>query len=72
MRRLSARHIASLPLPRAHRASATSPRHPPCPRAQALPAGWRVLGRLTYTVLPHVVRLGSKSGFAEMSDDFDF
>jgi len=39
---------------------------------EALPAGWRVLGRLVYTQLPYVEKPGSKSGFAEMSDDFDF
>jgi hypothetical protein len=38
----------------------------------ALPAGWRVLGRLVYTQLPYVARPGSKSGFAEMSDEFEF
>ena len=39
---------------------------------QALPEGWRMLGRLIYTQLPFVPKPGGESGFAETSDDFDF
>ena len=39
--------------------------------ADAVPAGWRVLGRLIYSQMP-MVKTGSSGGFAEMSDDFEF
>jgi hypothetical protein len=40
--------------------------------AEAVPAGWRVVGRLLYCQLPMVVPQGSTSGFAEMDDGFEF
>ena len=39
---------------------------------EALPAGWRVLGRVLYTMLPNFKRIGKKDGFAELDDDFEF
>ena len=39
---------------------------------EAVPADWKVLGRLTYTLMPHVVKPGAAAGFAEFSDDFEF
>eukprot|EP00316_Scyphosphaera_apsteinii_P016710 CAMPEP_0119302948 /NCGR_PEP_ID=MMETSP1333-20130426/4462_1 /TAXON_ID=418940 /ORGANISM="Scyphosphaera apsteinii, Strain RCC1455" /LENGTH=197 /DNA_ID=CAMNT_0007305475 /DNA_START=107 /DNA_END=700 /DNA_ORIENTATION=+ len=39
---------------------------------EALPQGWRVLGKLLYTQIPFVKRPGSGGGFAEMDDDFEF
>ncbi|KAL1511283.1 hypothetical protein AB1Y20_006090 [Prymnesium parvum] len=39
---------------------------------QAVPSGWRVLGRLLYTQLPYVKKPGSSGTFAELSDDFEF
>ena len=39
---------------------------------EALPAGWRVLGKLLYTILPNFKRIGKKDGFAELDDDFEF
>jgi len=38
----------------------------------ALPAGWRVLGRMLYAQLPHVKRPGNSGGFAELDDNFEF
>lgn len=38
----------------------------------ALPAGWRILGRLIYTQMPFVVKPNETKGFAETSDDFEF
>ena len=40
--------------------------------ADALPAGWRVCGRVIYTQMPHVVKKGRATGFAEYEDDFEF
>ena len=39
---------------------------------EALPPGWRVLGKLLYTILPNFKRIGKKDGFAELDDDFEF
>ena len=39
---------------------------------EVLPAGWRVLGKLLYTILPNFKRIGKKDGFAELDDDFEF
>jgi hypothetical protein len=39
----------------------------------AVPEGWRVLGRLLYTQMPMIRKPGaSDEGFAELSDDFEF
>ena len=38
----------------------------------AIPAGWRVLGRMLYAQMPLVKRPGEGGGFAEMSDEFEF
>jgi len=38
----------------------------------ALPAGWRVLGRLILTQMPYVKQPGASQGFAETSDKFEF
>ena len=38
----------------------------------AIPAGWRVLGRLLYAQMPVVKRPNEGGGFAEMSDEFEF
>eukprot|EP00965_Chrysotila_dentata_P193182 6175600-Pleurochrysis_carterae.AAC.1 len=43
-----------------------------CSAAGALPAGWRVLGRMLYAQLPHVKRPGNSGGFAELDDNFEF
>ena len=42
------------------------------PLGRALPPGWRVLGKLLYTILPNFKRIGKKDGFAELDDDFEF
>jgi len=39
---------------------------------QHIPPGWRIVGKLLYTQMPFVERPGAASGFAEMSDDFEF
>lgn len=39
---------------------------------EAVPDGWRVLGRLLYTQMPLIQRPGSDSGFAENDDEFEF
>jgi hypothetical protein len=39
---------------------------------EALPANWRVVGRLVYAQMPYVKKPGSGGGFAEFSDDFEF
>ena len=40
---------------------------------EALPAGWRVVGRMLYAQMPHVKRAGEGGGgFAEYSDEFEF
>ena len=39
---------------------------------EALPAGWRVVGRLIYAQMPHVKKPGAAGGFAAFSDDFEF
>jgi hypothetical protein len=41
----------------------------------AVPPGWRILGRMLYTQMPFVKKPGAGSGeggFAEMSDEFEF
>jgi len=37
-----------------------------------LPPDWRVVGRVLFTQMPFVQRPGAASGFAEMSDEFEF
>ena len=39
---------------------------------EALPADWKVLGKLLFAQMPYVERPGKGSGFAETSDDFEF
>ena len=39
---------------------------------EAIPPGWRVIGKLIYTQLPFVKKPGALSGFAETSDEFEF
>jgi len=39
---------------------------------EAVPVGWRVLGKMLFTQMPFVKRPGSESGFAENNDDFEF
>ena len=39
---------------------------------EAVPAGWRVLGRLLFAQMPFVKRPGAGSGFAEQGDEFEF
>jgi len=39
---------------------------------ESVPDEWTILGRVLFTMMPHITRPGSGSGFAEMSDEFEF
>lgn len=41
-------------------------------RCEAVPPGWRVVGKLLFMQLPFVKKGGESSGFAETSDEFEF